>query len=166
MDLVTPQLGLLVWPALSFLLLLVVLRKFAWKPILESVNERDQQIRQALDAANEAKMSMVRLQADNEKLMADARAERDLMLAEAKKTRDHIVAEAKSKAEEEGKRLLDLARQDIAIDRKAAIIEVRNLVANLSVDVAEKLLRKELDKSDTQQAYLRQQLDHLKIPVN
>jgi len=107
MDLVTPQLGLLVWPALSFLLLLVVLRKFAWKPILESVNERDAQIRQALDAANEAKMAMVRLQADNDKLMAEARAERDLMLAEAKKTRDHIVSEAKAKAEEEGKRLLD-----------------------------------------------------------
>ena len=165
MGLVTPQLGLLVWPALSFLLLLVVLRKFAWKPILESVNERDAQIRQALDAANEAKMAMVRLQADNDKLMAEARAERDLMLAEAKKTRDHIVSEAKAKAEVEGKRLLDLARQDIANDRKAAMTEVRNLVANLSVDVAEKLLRKELEKSDAQQTYLRQQLDQLQIPV-
>jgi F-type H+-transporting ATPase subunit b len=119
-----------------------------------------------LDAANEAKSAMVRLQADNDKLMAEARAERDLMLSEAKKTRDHIIAEAKSKAEEEGKRLLDLARQDIANDRKAAMTEVRNLVANLSVDVAEKLLRKELEKSDAQQAYLRQQLDQLQIPVH
>jgi F-type H+-transporting ATPase subunit b len=163
MDLVTPQLGLLVWPALSFLLLLVVLRKYAWKPILESVNERDQQIRQALDAAKEAKEAMVRLQSDNDKLMAQARAERDAMLVEAKKTRDHIVTEAKTKAEEEGKRLLDIARQEIANDRKAAMTEVRNLVANLSVDIAEKLLRKELEKSDSQQSYLRQQLDELRI---
>jgi F-type H+-transporting ATPase subunit b len=163
MDLVTPQLGLLVWSALSFLLLLVVLRKYAWKPILESVNERDQQIRQALDAAKEAKEAMVRLQSDNDKLMAQARAERDAMLVEAKKTRDHIVTEAKTKAEEEGKRLLDIARQEIANDRKAAMTEVRNLVANLSVDIAEKLLRKELEKSDSQQSYLRQQLDELRI---
>jgi F-type H+-transporting ATPase subunit b len=166
MDLVTPQLGLLVWPALSFLLLLLVLRKFAWKPILESVNERDQQIRQALDAATEAKEAMRRLQSDNDKLMAEARAQRDTMLAEAKKTRDHIVAEARSKAEEEGKRLLELARQDIANDRKAAMTEVRNLIANLSVDIAEKLLRKELEKTDSQQAYLRQQLDDLRIPTS
>jgi F-type H+-transporting ATPase subunit b len=163
MDLVTPQLGLLVWSALSFLLLLVVLRKYAWKPILESVNERDQQIRQALDAAKEAKEAMVRLQSDNDKLMAQARAERDAMLVEAKKTRDHIVTEAKTKAEEEGKRLLDIARQEIANDRKAATTEIRNLVANLSVDIAEKLLRKELEKSDSQQSYLRQQLDELRI---
>lgn len=166
MDLVTPQLGLLVWPALSFLLLLLVLRKFAWKPILESVNERDQQIRQALDAATEAQEAMRRLQSDNDKLMAEARAQRDTMLAEAKKTRDHIVAEARSKAEEEGKRLLELARQDIANDRKAAMTEVRNLIANLSVDIAEKLLRKELEKTDSQQAYLRQQLDDLRIPTS
>jgi F-type H+-transporting ATPase subunit b len=142
---------------------LVVLRKYAWKPILESVNERDQQIRQALDAAKEAKEAMVRLQSDNDKLMAQARAERDAMLVEAKKTRDHIVTEAKTKAEEEGKRLLDIARQEIANDRKAAMTEVRNLVANLSVDIAEKLLRKELEKSDSQQSYLRQQLDELRI---
>jgi F-type H+-transporting ATPase subunit b len=127
------------------------------------VNERDQQIRQALDAAKEAKEAMVRLQSDNDKLMAQARAERDAMLVEAKKTRDHIVTEAKTKAEEEGKRLLDIARQEIANDRKAAMTEVRNLVANLSVDIAEKLLRKELEKSDSQQSYLRQQLDELRI---
>jgi F-type H+-transporting ATPase subunit b len=109
---------------------------------------------------------MRRLQSDNDKLMAEARAQRDTMLAEAKKTRDHIVAEARSKAEEEGKRLLELARQDIANDRKAAMTEVRNLIANLSVDIAEKLLRKELEKTDSQQAYLRQQLDDLRIPTS
>lgn len=165
MDLVTPQLGLLVWPALSFLLLLVVLRKFAWKPILESVNERDAQIRQALDAAKEAREAMVRLQADNEQLMAQARAERDQMLSEAKKTRDHLLSESRSKAEEEAKRLLEMARQDIENERKATLTEVRNLVATLSVDVAEKLLRKELQKDEAQEAYLQEQLRDLQIPA-
>lgn len=165
MDLVTPQLGLLVWPALSFLLLLVVLRKFAWKPILDSVNERDAQIRQALDAAKEAREAMVRLQADNEQLMAQARAERDQMLSEAKKTRDHLLSESRSKAEEEAKRLLEMARQDIENERKATLTEVRNLVATLSVDVAEKLLRKELQKDEAQEAYLQEQLRDLQIPA-
>jgi F-type H+-transporting ATPase subunit b len=165
MDLVTPQLGLLVWPALSFLLLLVVLRKFAWKPILDSVNERDAQIRQALDAAKEAREAMVRLQADNEQLMAQARAERDQMLSEAKKTRDHLLSESRSKAEEEAKRLLEMARQDIENERKATLTEVRNLVATLSVDVAEKLLRKELQKNEAQEAYLQEQLRDLQIPA-
>ncbi|MEY3246751.1 MAG: hypothetical protein RL025_1402 [Bacteroidota bacterium] len=165
MDLVTPQLGLLVWPALSFLLLLLVLRKFAWKPILDSVNERDAQIRQALDAAKEARNAMVRLQADNEQLMVQARADRDQLLTEAKKTRDHLLSEARTKAEEEGKRLLDLARQDIENERKATLTEVRNLVAALSVDVAEKLLRKELQKDEAQEAYLQQQLRELHIPA-
>ncbi|MFZ9680775.1 MAG: F0F1 ATP synthase subunit B [Bacteroidia bacterium] len=165
MDLVTPQLGLLVWPALSFLLLLVVLRKFAWKPILDSVNERDAQIRQALDAAKEAREAMVRLQADNEQLMAQARAERDQMLSEAKKTRDHLLSESRSKAEEEAKRLLEMARQDIENERKATMTEVRNLVATLSVDVAEKLLRKELQKDEAQEAYLQEQLRDLQIPA-
>ena len=165
MDLVTPQLGLLVWPALSFLLLLLVLRKFAWKPILDSVNERDAQIRQALDAAKEAREAMVRLQADNEQLMAQARAERDQMLSEAKKTRDHLLSESRSKAEEEAKRLLEMARQDIENERKATLTEVRNLVATLSVDVAEKLLRKELQKNEAQEAYLQEQLRDLQIPA-
>lgn len=165
MDLVTPQLGLLVWPALSFLLLLLVLRKFAWKPILDSVNERDAQIRQALDAAKEAREAMVRLQADNEQLMAQARAERDQMLSEAKKTRDHLLSESRSKAEEEAKRLLEMARQDIENERKATMTEVRNLVATLSVDVAEKLLRKELQKDEAQEAYLQEQLRDLQIPA-
>ena len=165
MDLVTPQLGLLVWPALSFLLLLLVLRKFAWKPILDSVNERDAQIRQALDAAKEARNAMVRLQADNEQLMVQARADRDQLLTEAKKTRDHLLSEARTKAEEEGKRLLDLARQDIENERKATLTEVRNLVATLSVDVAEKLLRKELQKDEAQEAYLQQHLRELHIPA-
>jgi len=165
MELVTPQLGLLVWPAVAFLLLLVVLRQYAWKPILASVNERDAHIRQALEAATEAREAMVRLQADNDKLMAQARVEREQLLSEAKKTRDHLLSEAKTKAEEEARRLLDLARQDIANERKAAMTEVRNLVANLSVDVAEKLLRKELEKSETQQAYLQEQLKDLHLPA-
>jgi F-type H+-transporting ATPase subunit b len=108
---------------------------------------------------------MVRLQADNDKLMAQARVEREQLLSEAKKTRDHLLSEAKTKAEEEARRLLDLARQDIANERKAAMTEVRNLVANLSVDVAEKLLRKELEKSEAQQAYLQEQLKDLHLPA-
>jgi len=97
--------------------------------------------------------------------MAQARAERDQMLSEAKKTRDHLLSEARSKAEEEGKRLLEMARQDIENERKATFTEVRNLVATLAVDVAEKLLRKELQKDEAQEAYLQQQLRDLQIPT-
>jgi len=144
MNLVTPEIGLLFWQTLTFLIVLFILAKFAWKPILTSLKERENSIDEALSAAKKAKEEMQKLHSDNEKLLAEARLERDRILRDAQAAANNMIAEAKDKASAEGTRMIENARVAIVNEKQAALTEVKNLAANLSLDIAEKILKREL----------------------
>ncbi|QTN38218.1 F0F1 ATP synthase subunit B [Cryomorphaceae bacterium] len=148
MDLVTPGFGLVFWTTLSFLILLFLLRKFAWKPILTAVNDREQSIEEALTEAQKAREEMANLKADNERILKEARAERDQMLKEAREIRDNMVEESKQKAKDEAEKILVQARETIENEKKAALHDLRNTVGTLAIEVAEKVLRSELTNTD------------------
>ena len=146
--------GLFFWQTLLFLVLLFLLRKFAWKPILEAVNEREDSIQEALDSAKEAKLEMAKLKSDNEDLLNEARAERDEMLKEARGIKDGIVADAKITASQEAEKIIASARESIQHEKMAAITELKNQVAVLSIEIAEKILKDELSSADKQKAII------------
>lgn len=152
MDLVTPEIGMIFWSTLFFLILLFILGRFAWPAILAAVYARNESIKKALDAAEKARDEMAQLQADNEKILAEAKEERDALMKEARDVKDKIILEAKEKAQEEAKRLLKNARETIQNEKVAAINEMKEQVALLSVDIAEKVLRNKLsdDKAQTE----------------
>ena len=140
----SPELGLIFWQLIIFLLVLFLLGKFAWKPILLSLKEREDSIDNALRMADQAKLEMQALKAGNEKLLADARVERDRTLKEAQMMGNQLIETAKTKATEEGSRLITQAREAIQNEKNAALAEVRNTAAQLSLDIAERILRREL----------------------
>jgi F-type H+-transporting ATPase subunit b len=144
------SLGLFFWQAVLFLALVFLLRKFAWKPILDSVNDREEGIKNALDSAEKAKLEMENLQADNQKLLKEARAERETMLKEARDIKNKMIEEAKDQAKEEANKLIQQAQASIETEKKAAIAELKSQVANLSIDIAEKVVREELSNKDKQ----------------
>ena len=150
MDLVTPGIGLIFWTTLFFLILLFILGKFAWPAILTAIRARNESIRQALDSAEKAKEEMAKLQSDNKKILSEAKAERDAMMKEAKQLKDQLIADAKEQASEEARKLVANAREAIQAEKKAAINDLKVQVANLSLDIAEKILKKELEDSKAQ----------------
>ncbi|MFZ7115122.1 MAG: F0F1 ATP synthase subunit B [Bacteroidota bacterium] len=154
MELIKPQFGLIFWMALSFLILMFILGKFAFPIIMKSLKEREDSITNALSAAEKAKKEMAALQADNEKLLVQARAERDLMLKEARDTKDAIVAEAKNKAQAEANKILATTRETINNEKNAAITELKNQVAAMSIEIAEKILRQELSNDEKQKTLM------------
>lgn len=163
MDLVTPDIGLIVWTTVTFLILLVLLRAFAWKPILKAVRDREESIDEALKSAQRAKEEMERLNADNERILKEARAERDGILKEARELRDKTVAEAKEKANEEAAKLLETAREQIENQKMAAITELKNQVAEMSIQIAEQVLRGELADKAKQTEVVNSQLKDFKL---
>lgn len=152
MDLVTPGIGLVFWTSLVFIILLVLLRKLAWKPIMLAVTAREESIENALNAAQKAKEEIAQLSANNEVLLKEAREERDEILRIARDTKDQIVATAKNKAKEESDRIISAARESIQNEKMAAITELKNQVAALSIEIAEKVLKSELSSDDKQKA--------------
>ncbi|GAB3259851.1 F0F1 ATP synthase subunit B [Larkinella harenae] len=155
MDLLIPDVGLLFWMVVVFGLLYFILSKFAWKPITESLKEREDDIQKALDMAEKTRIEMAKLQADNQKLLAEARAERDAILRNAKDTADRVVAEARDKATEEGKRIIEKAREELQSERQAMVAEVKREVIDLSLNIAEKVLRKELSDKTSQEELVK-----------
>lgn len=153
MNLITPEFGLLFWQTITFLFLLLLLSRFAWKPIMSSLREREETIEGALRSAELARQEMTKLRADNERLLDEARAERDAMMRKAQQTADAIVEEAKNKAAAESNRIVESARAAIQSERQAAIDDIRRQVATLSVDIAEKVIRRQIN-GDTQQRQL------------
>jgi F-type H+-transporting ATPase subunit b len=151
MDLFSPSIGLIVWSSIVFLTLLFILAKFAWKPVMAAIKEREQFIDDALNKAELAKQEMARLTAQNEDLMKQARAERDEILKEAKMLKDNIVNEAKTQAQTEGAKLIEKARIEIENQKKAALAELKAQVSTLSLDIAERVLRSQLDDKAKQQ---------------
>jgi F-type H+-transporting ATPase subunit b len=144
--------GTVFWATVAFLVVAFLLKKMAWGPILKSLDERSQGIENALNEAERARQEMSKLQAGNEQLLREARDERDRILVEAKALKDSIVSDARSKATEESTRIIEAARMEIDNQKKAAITELKNQVATLSVDIAEKLTREKLSDSDKQKA--------------
>ncbi|MFN8207363.1 MAG: F0F1 ATP synthase subunit B [Bacteroidales bacterium] len=163
MELITPGIGLLFWMVLIFSLLLFILGKYAWKPVLKSLKNRENSIEEALRLADKTREQMAQLKSDNEKLMEEARKERDKMMAEARDMKDHILSEARQKSVEEGKKLIDQARSQITQEKAAAIDEIRNMVAGYSVEIAEKLLRKKLEKDQDQQALIEEHIKSIRL---
>lgn len=146
--------GLIIWTTIIFSLLLIVLKKFAWKPILSAVDERNKSIDEALKSAEKAKQEMVLLNADNEKILAEARSQRDDLLREARDIKDSIINEAKENATLEADKILSSAKEQIANEKMKAITELKNSVAVLSIDIAEKVLKKELNDKANQEDFI------------
>ena len=157
--LLTPAFGTVVWSTIAFLVVLFLLRKMAWGPILTALKEREESIATALNEADKARSEMSALQADNERLLQEARAERDGMLREAREMADKLVADAKGKAKEEATREAESAREAIATERKAAVAELKAEVAKLSVSIAEQLIRAELADAGKQEALVSKLMD-------
>ena len=151
-SLVEPAFGLIFWMTLSFGIVFFLLAKFAWKPILKALHEREQSIEDAIGEARKAREEVAAMKAGNEDLLKEARAERELMLKEARDIRDKEVAEAKDRAKTEADALLARAREDIRNEKNAAIVELRNQVAELSVQVAERILKEKLGDAAAQKA--------------
>lgn len=163
MELVTPGIGLVFWTVLIFLLLLFLLRKFAWKPINNAVKNREESIRSALEAADVAKEEMKQLQADNEKIIKEARAERDQMMKEAKQVKETIISEAREKADIEARKMIEIARMNIQNEKASAISEIKKQVAKLSVDIAESILREELKDDKKRKELVDKLLEDIKL---
>ncbi len=157
MELVTPDMGLLFWTGLVFFILLFLLAKFAWKPILGAVNTREQKIAEALELAEKTKEEMKVLQAQNENLLKEARAERDAMIKDAKTTASKMIEEAKETAKEEGAKMIASAKSTINAEKASAIAELKNQVASISLEIAEKVVREDLS-SDSKQKALAEKL--------
>ncbi len=158
--LLTPDLGLFLWTLVVFAILFLVLRKFAWKPILQTLKDREDKIEGSLQMAENARKEMELLKADNEKLLNEARAERDKILKEAKEISDTIVAQAKQKADIEGKRLIESAQDSINKEKEAAKAEIKELVAALSIEMAEKILKKKFENPAEQEQLVKDYLQN------
>ncbi len=154
MELLTPSIGLIFWTTVSFAILVFVLGKFAWNPILKAVNERELHIEDALNQAKKAREEMAYLKNENEKILQQAREERDAMLKEAREMRNETINKAKEDAKLEAEKIIVSARESIQTEKAAAIADIKNQVATLSIGVAEKVLGKQLSQSENQNAYV------------
>lgn len=150
MELVTPGIGLIFWMTLSFLLLLLILKKYAWKPIMKMLSDRENKIEEALQQAEKAHEEMKQLKFSNEELLKDAKNERDNILRDARTIREKLIEDARVKANEEADRIVESAKESIKYEKLQAITELKNQIALLSVEIAEKLLQEELS-SDVKQ---------------
>jgi len=161
--LVLPDIGLVFWNTIAFLVLLVVLGKFAWKPMLKAISERETGIEDALLRAEKMKADMAAMQNENEALLAKSREERAILIKEAKEASEKMVAEAKEKAKGEYDKILADAQSAITQQKNAAIADVKNQVGSLVVEIAEKVLRKELSNKVDQESYIKQLADGVKL---
>lgn len=163
MELVKPEFGLIFWMSISFLIVVFLMRKFAWGPILSSLKERETSISDALNAAKKAKEEVANMTAENERILQEARNERDVLLREARETKDQIISESRARAQVEGDRLITLAREAIVNEKMAAITDLKNQVAYLSIEIAEKMIRQKLSNDDQQKALVQEMLKDVKM---
>lgn len=155
--------GLFFWQLIILLIVIFILGKFAWKPIINALEEREKGISDALASAEKAKLEMARLTNENEQLLKEAREERDAILKEAKELKDKIVAEAKESAQTEGAKLIENAKREIEDQKLKALAEVKNQVSALSLDIARKVLTKEFEDQGKQEALVADLLKDVKL---
>lgn len=163
MQLLTPGFGLIFWTLLSFIIVFLILKKFAWKPILNSLNQREKGIADSLAAAEKIKAEMALLKSENEELLVKAREERAIMMREAKETRDKIIMEAKEQAREQMNKIVADAQSTINQQKMAAITDLKNQVGNLVLEVSEKVLRRELSNKEEQEKYIKQLSENVEL---
>jgi F-type H+-transporting ATPase subunit b len=154
MELVTPGFGLVFWTTLTFIFLLLILKKYAWKPIVDAVDSRNDKIEKSLQAAEIARKEMENMHAENKKILDEAKEEKKNILAEAYQANHHIIAEARTEAQVEADRILEHARVTIESEKNIALSEIKHLMADLSVDIAKKVLQKELADENKQREYI------------
>ena len=155
--------GLFIWQVVIFVGLIFLLKKFAWKPILDAVNEREQGIKNALESAESARNEMQNLQADNQRILQEARAERDAMLKDAREMKEKMVADAKSEAQEQGQKMIEQAKAAIESEKNAAMADLKAQVATLSLSIAEKVLKDELSNKESQTKLVEKMLGDVKL---
>ncbi len=158
MSLINPGFGLVIWMTIAFLVVLFVLKKYAWKPIMNALKEREDSIEEALRAADRAKEEMKEMKLDNEKLLREAKDERDAILREARKVKDKIIEEAKEQAGKEASNIVESAKERIENEKKAALTEIKNTIAVYSIKISEKVLREELKDKKKQEEYIQRLL--------
>ena len=155
--------GLFIWQTLIFVGLILLLKKFAWKPILDAVNEREEGIKEALLSAKNAKQEMQNLKSDNEKLIAEARLERDAMMKEAREIKDKMINDAKTEAQAQGLKMIEQAKAAIQSEKNAAMADLKNQVSSLSIEIAEKVLKSELSDKASQTKLVEKLLGDAKL---
>jgi len=163
MDLITPGFGLVFWTAITFIFLLLILGKFAWKPILGAVSEREEGIKTALASAENARKEMENLSADNDRILKEARLERQAMLKEARELKNNMIETAKSEAKDEANKLIAQAQLAIEAEKKAAIADLKSAVAKLSIKIAETVVREELADKVKQEKLVESMLQNAKL---
>ncbi len=163
MELVNPGIGLIIWMTFSFALLIFILGRYAWKPILKSLHKREQTIDEALNQANKAREEMKNLKADNEKLLKLAQEERNEILRDARKVRETIIEEARVKANEEANNIVENAKERIEYEKMAAMTDLKNQIASISIEIAEKILEQELSAESKQEDYLKKLIENAKM---
>jgi F-type H+-transporting ATPase subunit b len=163
MDLLTPGFGLLIWTLLAFLIVFFILKKFAWPAIINGLKQREQTIAESLEKAEKAKAEMAQLKSENESLLIQAREERAAMLKEARETRDKMIADAKEEAKAAGAKMIADAQAVINQQKNAALIDLKNQVGNLVVEVSEKVIRRELGNKADQESYIKQLAAEVKL---
>ncbi len=163
MDLITPEIGLFFWQTVVFLVLLFLMAKFAWKPILSSVKNREQSINDALASAENARKEMQNLKSDNEQLLKEARAERDAILREARELKEKVITDASEEAKVKADKIVADAKRSIELEKQSAMAELKNHVAELSVEIAEKIVRKELSGKNEQHQMIEKMIGDAKL---
>ena len=163
MGFITPDYGTIFWMLIIFGITLYILKKFAWKPILKALKDRETSIANALSSASKAREEVKGLKADHEKIIAEARKEKEIILKEAKAVKDKLLAEAKQQANQEGQKIIEATRVQIQAEKKAAITEMKQQIAELSVAIAEKIIRKEFEDKKTQVSMVEDLLKDLKL---
>ena len=158
MQLVTPAIGLMFWTVVIFILLLVILKKFAWKPILKAVDDRNKSIEDALSAAEKAKEEMAELSSNNEKILSEARIERYAIIKEARGIKEQTIADAKNQASEEAEKIILSAKEQINNEKMKAMTELKNQVADIAITMAEKIIQSELKDADKQKNIITEAL--------
>jgi F-type H+-transporting ATPase subunit b len=165
-SLTSPALGLVFWTTIIFALFFIILKKFAWKPILNAVKARDEMIKGSLASAEKARKEMLKLQSDNEAILRKAREEREVILKEARNVRDKLIAEAKGKATEEAEKIVEKAKVGIEREKTKALSEIHEQVASLSIDIASKLLGEKLQKTEEQEKLINKYLKDIDFSKN
>lgn len=155
--------GTVIWSSIAFLVVAFILAKMAWKPILASIKEREDSIEDAIKSAEKAREEMANLHASNESLLKEARAERDALMKDARETKESILADAKDRAEAEYGKIVASAKDTIRAEKVAAIAEIKNQVANLSLEIAEQVIRQELKSDDKQKELINKYLQEAKL---
>ena len=163
MELVNPGIGLILWMSLAFLAVLFILGKYAWKPILKALKEREGSIHEALNTAEKARKEMQQLRFSNEKLLMEAKNERDMILAEARKIKESIIEESKVKAMEETNRILNNARETMQNEKMAVLTDLKDQLTDFSLEIAKKILKRELSDPKKQEEYVKELLKEIKF---